>query len=46
MSKQRLYALDGKDGAVLVFVDALDGTTFDRLTTAANTILASVKFDK
>lgn len=43
---QRLYVLDSKDGAVLIFVDSLDGTTFDSLTKAADTILATVKFDK
>jgi len=44
--KQRLYALDGKDGAVLILVDSLDGTTFDSLTTAADAILTTVKFDQ
>ncbi len=43
---QRLYALDGKDGAVLILVDSLDGTTFEALTRAADTILATVKFDQ
>ena len=43
---QRVYALDGKDGVVLVFVDSLDGTTFDSLTKAADTILKTVKFDQ
>ena len=43
---QRVYALDSKDGVVLVFVDSLDGTTFDSLTKAADTILKTVKFDQ
>ena len=43
---QRLYVLDGKDGAVLIMVDSLDGTTFESVTTAADAILASVKFDQ
>ena len=43
---QRVYALDGKDGVVLIFVDSLDGTTFDSLTKAADTILKTVKFDQ
>ena len=43
---QRVYALDGKDGVVLVFVDSLDGTTFDSLTKTADTILKTVKFDQ
>ena len=43
---QRLTVLDGKDGPVLIIVDSLDGTTFDSLTAAADTILASVKFDQ
>lgn len=43
---QRLYALDGKDGVFLVFVESLDGTTFESATKAADTILATVKFDQ
>jgi len=43
---QRVYALDSKDGVVLVFVDSLDGTTFDSITKAADTILKTVKFDQ
>jgi hypothetical protein len=43
---QRLYVLDGKGGPVLIFVDSLDGTTFEAITKAADTILATVKFDK
>jgi hypothetical protein len=43
--KQRLYALDGKDGAVVILVDSLDGMTFDSVTKAADAILATVKFD-
>jgi hypothetical protein len=44
--KQRMDVLAGKDGVVLIFVDSLDGTTFDVLTKAADKILATVKFDK
>jgi len=44
--RQRMYVLDGKDGAVLIIVDSLDGTTFDSLTMAADTILETVKFDQ
>jgi hypothetical protein len=35
-----------KDGVVLIFVDSLDGTTFDALTRRADAILATVKFDR
>jgi hypothetical protein len=44
--RQRLYLLTAKDGVVAIFVDSLDGTTFDALTTSADTILATVRFDK
>ncbi len=43
--RQRMYVLTAKDGVVLIFVDSLDGTTFDALTKRADTILATVKFD-
>jgi hypothetical protein len=43
---QRLYALDSKDGIVLVVVESLDGTTFESSTKAADTILKTVKFDR
>lgn len=43
--RQRLYLLSAKDGVVAIFVDSLDGTTFDALTKAADGILATVKFD-
>lgn len=42
---QRLYLLTSAEGVVAIFVDSLDGTTFDSLTRKADTILASVKFD-
>jgi hypothetical protein len=44
--KQRMDVLAAKDGVVLIFVDSLDGTTYDGLVKTADTILASVKFDK
>jgi hypothetical protein len=45
--RQRLYLLTTADGGVIaIFVDSLDGTTFDTMTAAADTILATVKFDK
>ncbi len=43
--RQRLYLLSANDGVVAIFVDSLDGTTFDALTRAADGILATVKFD-
>ena len=43
--RQRVYLLSAKDGVVAIFVDSLDGTTFDSLTKAADTILATVRFD-
>jgi hypothetical protein len=44
--RQRMYVLSAKSGVVLIFVDSLDGTTFDDLTAAADKILATVTFDK
>jgi hypothetical protein len=44
--RERMYVLTAKAGIVLIFVDSLDGTTFDALTKRADTILATVKFDK
>jgi hypothetical protein len=44
--RQRMYVLAAKTGVVLIFVDSLDGTTFDALTKRADTILATVKFDR
>ncbi len=44
--KQRMDVLAAKNGVVLIFVDSLDVTTYDSLTKTADTILASVKFDK
>jgi len=41
---QRLYLLKATDGVVAIFVDSLDGTTFDTLTSSADRILAGVKF--
>jgi len=42
---QRLYLLDAGDGLLAIFVDSLDGTTFDALTSAADTILGTVRFN-
>lgn len=44
--RQRLYLLTAKDGVIAIFVDSSDGTTFDALTKAADTILATVRSDK
>jgi hypothetical protein len=44
--RQRMYVLTATAGVVLIFVDSLDGTTFDALAKRADTILATVKFDK
>jgi hypothetical protein len=44
--KQRMDVLAAKDDVVLIFVDSLDGTTYDSLVKTADTILATVKFDK
>jgi hypothetical protein len=44
--RQRVDVLASKDAVVLIFVDSLDGTTFDTLTKRADTILATVKFDR
>lgn len=43
--RQRVDVLAAKDGIVLVFVDSIDGTTYDSLTKTADAILGSVKFD-
>lgn len=43
--RERYYVLTARDGVVLIVVDSLDGTTFDALTTAADAILATAKFD-
>ena len=42
---QRLYLVTSTEGVVAIFVDSFDGTSFDVLTTAADQILATVKFD-
>jgi len=45
--RQRLYLLTAAGaGVIAIFVDSLDGTTFDALTASADTILATVRFDK
>jgi len=41
---QRLYLLTATDGVVAIFVDSLDGSTFDTLSTAADQILAGLTF--
>jgi hypothetical protein len=42
---QRLYLLSVKGGVLAIFVDSLDGTTFDALNRTAETVLKSVHFD-
>ena len=44
--RQRLDVLDSKDGVAVIFVDSLDGTTYDALIKRADAILATVKFDQ
>jgi hypothetical protein len=45
--RQRLDLLTTRDGGVIaIFVDSLDGTTYDALGKTADTILGSVSFDK
>jgi hypothetical protein len=45
--RQRLYLLEAPDdGVVAIFVDSIDGTTFDEMTAAADEILSTVTFDK
>jgi hypothetical protein len=43
--RQRLYLLEAPDTVVAIFVDSLDGTTFDAMIVDADQILATVKFD-
>jgi hypothetical protein len=43
--KQRLYLLDAADTVVAIFVDSLDGTTFEEMTQAADEIIPTVSFD-
>lgn len=45
LETQRLYLLSSKESVIAIFVDSYDGTSFDALTTAADQILAKVKFD-
>ena len=43
---QRLYLVTATDNVVVaIFVDSLDGATFDALTAKADAILATLKFD-
>lgn len=45
--RMRLDLLSTADGGVIaIFVDSADGTTYDALVKTADTILATVKFDK
>jgi hypothetical protein len=45
--RQRLYLLEAPGGDVVaIFVDSLDGTSFDEMTAAADEILPTVTFDK
>lgn len=41
---QRLYLLSSPDGVLALFIDSFDGTTFDAMTTAADQIIATLKF--
>jgi hypothetical protein len=43
--RQRLYLLSVKDGVLAIFVDSLDGATFDALNQTADAVIRSVKFD-
>ncbi len=42
---QRLYLLSGKDYVLAIFVDSLDGATFESMTAAADKILGTLTFD-
>ena len=42
---QRLYLVTSSDVVVAIFVDSLDGATFDSLTTKADAILGALNFD-
>lgn len=42
---QRLYLLTASDGVVAIFIDSLDGTTFDTLSALGDTLLASATFN-
>ena len=44
LEAQRLYLLSSPDGVVAVFVNSLDGKTFDAMTTAASQIIGTLKF--
>lgn len=41
---QRLYLLANGDSLLAIFVDSLDGTTFDSITAVADKLLATVSF--
>ena len=41
---QRLYLVTTNEGVVAIFVDSLDGVSFDSLTTRAGVILGTVQF--
>jgi hypothetical protein len=45
LDTQRLYLLTSKEGVVAIFVDSLDGTTFDSLNKTADRVLATLRFD-
>jgi hypothetical protein len=44
VEQMRVYLLASKIGTIAIIVDSVDGTTYDTLTEAADTILATVKF--
>jgi hypothetical protein len=43
--RQRVYLLEAPDAVLAIFVDSLDGTTFDEMIVDADAILATVRFD-
>jgi len=44
VERQRLYLLTATEGVVAIFVDSLDGTTFDALTKTADKLLPTLTF--
>jgi hypothetical protein len=44
LDTQRLYLVRSKEGVVAIFVDSLDGTTFDSLNKTADKVLATLRF--
>lgn len=44
LETQRLYLVAAPVGLIAIFVDSLDGTTFDTMTAAADAIMPTVRF--